>query len=142
MFLYTVALGYPNTPTPQEKAAAKDFLLSLQHLIPCDKCRVNLRAKMNGEFGTRLDAALQCSETFTRYVYDLEASVAASTGKTLPSYSDTVKTLLSNTYVSKPAVAAGSAEASTTFASPTTSTSGVVLGVTLPLVAVALVIIT
>ena len=108
MFLYTVALGYPNQPTPQDKEAGKRLILSLQELLPCDKCRVNFREKMNGELGARLDAAVQCSETFTRYVYDLEAAVATSTGGTVPSFETTRGRVMSNTYV-RPAAFASSA---------------------------------
>ena len=137
MFLYTVALGYPNTPTSGERAAAKNLLLSLQDLLPCDKCRINFRNKIGGELGgARLEDALQCSETLTRYIYDLETSVSATTGKAMPSFADTRARLMSNTYVA-PAVAA-----SVLGASDTPTNNGLVLGITLPLVAIALVALT
>lgn len=109
MFLYTMALGYPNSPTPDEKAAARDLLVSLQHLLPCDKCRVNYRAKMaSGE--ARLSGALACSETLMRYIYELEADVAATNGSAIRSYDDTRAAILSNAYLKRETVARAAAD--------------------------------
>ena len=38
-FLESVALGYPEKPSDDEKEAAKNLLLSLEHLLPCGTCR-------------------------------------------------------------------------------------------------------
>lgn len=38
-FIHTVALSYPDTPTPFDKENYKAFFLSLQNVIPCAKCR-------------------------------------------------------------------------------------------------------
>ena len=40
-FLYYVTLSYPENPTPSEKDNYKKFYLSLQSILPCEKCRVN-----------------------------------------------------------------------------------------------------
>ena len=90
-FLYSIALGYPNTPTPDEKAAMKSFMLAMKHILPCEKCRHNFTAKLNGAFGDRLDAAVQCSESLVQYVYDLESAVAESNGKTICNIDDAIK---------------------------------------------------
>mgnify|MGYP001582690285 CR=1 FL=1 len=90
-FLYSIALGYPNTPTPAEKEAMKSFMLAMKQILPCEKCRRNFTAKLDGAFGQRLDAAVQCSEALVQYVYDLESAVAETNGKTICNIDDAIK---------------------------------------------------
>ena len=42
-FLESVALGYPEKPTDDEKEAAKKLLTSLQYLLPCGTCRYHFQ---------------------------------------------------------------------------------------------------
>ena len=137
LFLYSIALTYPNDPTPIERQAARDMLESLQYLLPCEKCRVNFSEKLNGWVGERIDGdALDCSENFMQLIHDLEASVAALNGKTIPSFNDTKRSLMAGKYL-RQASAAAAASTSTS----TTSGSNTALWITLPLaIAVAIVI--
>ena len=38
---HAVALSYPDNPTPFDKENYKSFFMSLQHVLPCQKCRSN-----------------------------------------------------------------------------------------------------
>ena len=38
IFLHSIAYGYPNDPTPDEKKAAINFFNSLGHMLPCKTC--------------------------------------------------------------------------------------------------------
>ena len=38
LFLHSIAFGYPENPTNQDKKAAIDFFNSLQYLLPCKTC--------------------------------------------------------------------------------------------------------
>jgi hypothetical protein len=38
-FMHTIALSYPDNPTPFDKENYKAFFLSLENVIPCGKCR-------------------------------------------------------------------------------------------------------
>lgn len=38
-FLDTIILSYPNKPTPEDMKSFKDFFLSLETMLPCEKCR-------------------------------------------------------------------------------------------------------
>jgi len=38
-FIHTIALSYPDNPTPFDKENYKAFFLSLQNVLPCGKCR-------------------------------------------------------------------------------------------------------
>jgi hypothetical protein len=103
MFLYTLALGYPNTPSESDKAAFKNFIHALPNLLPCEMCRHNLATKLSGELGgARMDDAVMCSEKLVRYVYDLESAVAQTTGKAMKPFPQVVRSVMSNTYKQAP----------------------------------------
>jgi hypothetical protein len=72
MFLYSVALGYPNNPTDDEKRAAKTTIESLRYLLPCYTCREHFSNELSSR---SLDDALRCSESFVIFLCDLENSV-------------------------------------------------------------------
>lgn len=38
LFLHSIAFGYPENPTNDDKKAAIDFFNSLQYLLPCKTC--------------------------------------------------------------------------------------------------------
>ena len=42
-FLYTIALGYPSTPSEDEKQAVVNMLQSFVYLLPCETCRTNFK---------------------------------------------------------------------------------------------------
>ena len=41
-YLHTMSFNYPVAPTCDEKRHYQRFVLSLQHVLPCGKCRRNL----------------------------------------------------------------------------------------------------
>ena len=41
-YLHTMSFNYPVKPT-QKKKHYKEFILSLQHVLPCKYCRINLK---------------------------------------------------------------------------------------------------
>ena len=124
MFLYTIALGYPKSPTNEDKHAARQFVHSLQYLLPCEKCRVNFRQKINGAMGgARLENAVQNNETLARYVYDLEAAVAETTGKVMPSYETTREKIMTNQYLHRQPANANANANATAEAVPTDDTT-------------------
>jgi len=105
MFLYTTAMGYPNNPTNEDKDAVKGLVNSMRNLLPCEKCRHNLTSKLNGPLGDQLEEATQCSEKLVRFVYDLESSVAEMNGKTMQSFENVVRGVMTNTYKQPPTAA-------------------------------------
>ncbi len=71
--LYYIAMGYPNHPSPEEKDAAMQFLLTLKHLIPCTSCRENFEKEL---IHYPPNAHLDNSKDFTAYINTLHNSVA------------------------------------------------------------------
>ena len=42
-YLHTMSFNYPTNPTKQDKKHYRDFVLQLQYVLPCGKCRDNLK---------------------------------------------------------------------------------------------------
>jgi hypothetical protein len=68
-FLHTMSFNYPVEPTDDDKKHYRDFILSLQHVLPCKYCRINLKSNFQ-----RLPLEMchmKNRETFSKYVYEL-----------------------------------------------------------------------
>ena len=42
-YLHTMSFNYPVHPTPEDKKHYRDFILNLENVLPCGKCRKNLK---------------------------------------------------------------------------------------------------
>jgi hypothetical protein len=42
-FLESAAIAYPVSPTDEQKTSAKNLLLSLKDMLPCEACRINYK---------------------------------------------------------------------------------------------------
>ena len=67
--LHTISFNYPVNPTPQEKKQYRDFICSLQYVLPCKYCRQNL--KKNFKTLPPTMEVMKNRYTFSRYIYDL-----------------------------------------------------------------------
>jgi len=77
--LHTMSFNYPVTPTTADKHHYMNYILSLQHVLPCGKCRKNLKKNL-----ARLPLRLKNMEsrhTFSMYVYRLHEVVNKMLGK-------------------------------------------------------------
>ena len=72
-FLHTMSFNYPVNPTYIEKKQYLDFMLSLQNILPCKYCRINL--KTNYKQLPITMKTMENRETFSKYVYDLHELV-------------------------------------------------------------------
>ena len=72
-FLHTMSFNYPVSPTEDDKKHYRDFMLSLQYILPCKYCRQNL-TKNYKVFPLR-SSDLENREKFSRYVYKLHEMV-------------------------------------------------------------------
>lgn len=68
-YLHTMSFNYPVSPTKKDKKYYRDFVLSLQHTLPCGKCRNNL--KKNFEKLPITASCMKSRETFSKYIFDL-----------------------------------------------------------------------
>ncbi len=72
-FLHTVSFNYPVEPTQENKEHYMQFILQLQHVLPCGKCRENL--KKNFETLPLRMSDMESRHTFSMYIYTLHETV-------------------------------------------------------------------
>ena len=66
-YLHTMSFNYPVNPTNTDKTHYRDFLLSLRNVLPCGKCRTNLRA--NFKKLPLYKKYMKNRHTFSNYVF-------------------------------------------------------------------------
>jgi len=77
--LHTMSFNYPVNPTCEEKRNYRDFILSLQYVLPCGKCRENLKTNFK-----KLPLKMCHMENrvkFSLYIYRLHEVVNKMLGK-------------------------------------------------------------
>ena len=72
-FLHTMSFNYPVKPTNEEKKQYRNYVLSLQNVLPCGACRKNL--KMNFKHMPLTMSVMESRDSFSRYIYDLHELV-------------------------------------------------------------------
>jgi hypothetical protein len=79
-YLHTMSFNYPVHPTEDEKLHYKEFILLLEHVLPCKHCRTNL--VKNFKEVPLLDRHMESRDTYSKYVYDLHEHINTMLGKT------------------------------------------------------------
>ena len=72
-YLHTLSFNYPINPTEENKKYYKQFVLNLQHTLPCKYCRINL--KNNLKVHPLKACHLKNRDAFSRYIYKLHEIV-------------------------------------------------------------------
>lgn len=72
-YLHTMSFNYPVNPTCEDKNHYRDFIFSLQYVLPCKHCRMNLKTNLK-QLPLKM-ADMQNRETFSRYIYELHELV-------------------------------------------------------------------
>jgi hypothetical protein len=78
-YLHTMSFNYPVNPTASDKRHYRDFVLELQYVLPCGKCRKNLIKNFKKRPLNISD--MKSRETFSRYIYELHETVNRMLGK-------------------------------------------------------------
>ena len=71
--LHTMSFNYPINPTCSDKQNYRNFVLNLQNVLPCGKCRKNLKKNFK-----KLPLTWKCMENrnkFSMYIYKLHELV-------------------------------------------------------------------
>ena len=77
--LHTMSFNYPTSPTPETKNHYRQFILSLQYVLPCGKCRKNLKSNFKKLPLTISD--MESRDTFSKYIYNLHELINKMLGK-------------------------------------------------------------
>ena len=72
-YLHTMSFNYPVKPTKYDKKHYRDFVLQLQYVLPCGKCRENLKKNFKELPLTQGD--MESRYTFSKYMYKLHEKV-------------------------------------------------------------------
>jgi hypothetical protein len=72
-YLHTMSFNYPIHPSADDKKHYRDFIISLQYVLPCKYCRINLTKNFK-VFPLRSED-MKNRESFSRYVYKLHELV-------------------------------------------------------------------
>jgi len=72
-YLHSMSFNYPVNPTNKEKKDYKNFVLSLQNVLPCKYCRINL--KNNFRQYPLQSCHMKNRESFSKYIYNLHEIV-------------------------------------------------------------------
>lgn len=75
---HLISMSYPDSPTYPEKRAAKEFFLSMIHLLPCPVCRDHFKEIM---VGMPIDSWLDDRRSLTEWVWTLHNRVNVRLGK-------------------------------------------------------------
>ena len=71
--LHTISFNYPVNPTEEQKRQYRNYVLSLQNVLPCGACRKNL--KTNFRHLPLKMSDMKSRDTFSRYIYNLHELV-------------------------------------------------------------------
>jgi len=71
--LHTMSFNYPVNPTQEDKEHYRDYVLSLQYVLPCKYCRQNLKTNLKQIPLTM--ACMKNRDSFSRYIYELHELV-------------------------------------------------------------------
>ena len=85
--LHMVSLNFPTHPTAEDKYNYKQFVLSLQHVLPCRSCRESFRDITHHGKLRLLNKHLASRAALARWVFDVHNEVSTRIGK--PKYPGT-----------------------------------------------------
>lgn len=78
-YLHTMSFNYPFYPSCDDKRHYQSFILNLQNVLPCGKCRRNLKKNFKKLPLTWQD--MKSRLTFSRYIYNLHEIINKMLGK-------------------------------------------------------------
>jgi len=78
-FLHMMSFNYPVKPSKEEKKHYRDYVFSLQYILPCRFCRENLTK--NFKLFPITDSVMKSRDSFSRYIYELHEMINKMLGK-------------------------------------------------------------
>jgi hypothetical protein len=79
-YLHTMSFNYPVTPLAQDKKKYREFVLNLQYVLPCGKCRKNLKKNLASH--PLIMTHMESRSTFSKYIFDLHEIINKMLNKT------------------------------------------------------------
>ena len=88
-YLHTMSFNYPVNPTKKDIKHYSDFILNLQYVLPCGKCRKNLTENLKKLPLKSKDMISRT--TFSKYIFDLHQLINTMLGKKSHLTYDTIR---------------------------------------------------
>ena len=77
--LHCISFNYPVNPSEKDKKNYYKFIKSLEHILPCKYCRINLPKNMkNTNFSKKI---FKNRDSFSRWIFNLHEEVNKNLGK-------------------------------------------------------------
>jgi hypothetical protein len=71
-FIHYMSLSFPNEPTLKEKTAFRNFIISLEYILPCEICRKHYKENIKN---TDLDKVLLNKRNFCKFWINLHNKI-------------------------------------------------------------------
>ena len=84
-FLHTVTYNYPENPSDNDKKNYHNFFMTLQHVLPCEKCKGHYKQNIQKY---DLNNSLDNRDDLVKWLIDLHNEVNRDNGKRVWSYSE------------------------------------------------------
>lgn len=72
-YLHIMSFNYPVHPTQTDKRNYRKFILSLVDVLPCGKCRINLKKNFK-QLPLKMED-MESRTTFSKYIYNLHQNI-------------------------------------------------------------------
>lgn len=95
VFLHSITLTYPINPTNKQKSDYRTFFLTLQHVLPCYKCRVNYVNHLK-KFPIT-ESVLKTRQTLVNWLIDVHNEINIEKGKKKVSHIEAL-TMVNSSY--------------------------------------------
>lgn len=89
-FLHFITLSYPKNPTETDKYNMNTFLKSLEHVLPCDVCKIHYKENTE-EIHPLTNQVLSSKENLVKWLIDVHNTVNKRNGKKILEYSDVIR---------------------------------------------------
>ncbi len=86
--IHTFALNYPDNPTYEDKRVMEEFFNNLKYSIPCKKCKIHYRQRLERN---PIVNYLDNKQSLFKFTIDLHNQVNKSLGKKIYSYDEVVE---------------------------------------------------
>ena len=95
-FIHFVALGYPSTPSSEQKQAYSNFFSSLHKVLPCSTCANNYEKNLS--LLPLTNDILNDRDKLIKWTIDIHNIVNEELGKPKISYEEAIKNLQNTSY--------------------------------------------
>jgi hypothetical protein len=76
--LHTITIAYPDNPTYHDKRRYNDFFVSVQYILPCDKCREHYKNHLSNY---PIAISLDNKESLVKWLFTLHNLINVSLNK-------------------------------------------------------------